>query len=355
MFRIDSQAVGIGDLQDLTNKIKVRLEKEGHLSLLQHITDTLENANRDNRFFNQGEIDIEVIFSVLNGLAHPTKALKDLGPYAIYVDELGRKPVSPYSNSLQNEQEINRIRSIVGEVITSSCNNFDEEKATRYYHDLFEFEETFKQGRTRLFSHTVTTNYDLVFERCAKKNWDIPARTGFRRDPNTEENHLPLQKIILGEGQYHDKEIEYLKLHGSINWWIRDSDKQIVERNERQPGTSLMGESYKEQLMIYPVYEKYVSENPYFSLYYYFRKLLEFHDEYVVIGYSFRDQSINNAFADALRSRRNSRLIIVNRHRNNIEQRINQYLSKHEQCSSIYSSHKTRGICSPNLKYLPVP
>jgi hypothetical protein len=65
-----------------------------------------------------------------------------------------------------------------------------------------------------------------------------------------------------------------------------------------------------------------------FSLYYYFRKLLYWNDNYVVIGYSFRDQSINNAFADALRNKSNSRLIVVNSNIKNIQSRIDQYFSK---------------------------
>jgi hypothetical protein len=119
-----------------------------------------------------------------------------------------------------------------------------------------------------------------------------------------------------------NEEIQYLKLHGSINWRIRDSDKQIVRRDSAH---SLMGETYTDPLMVYPIYEKYVSEDPYFTLYGYFRRLLYYHDEYVVIGHSFGDPSINNAFADAFKNKPNSRIIIVNRNRDNIESRINQY------------------------------
>lgn len=211
----------------------------------------------------------------------------------------------------------------MGEVITTVCNNFREQDALKYYDDLFEFQkQMLKAGCGLLFSPTVTTNYDLVFELCAKANSEMRAKTGFQ---NTDEGRtLPLETITF-EYQY---QIEYLKLHGSINWWIRESDKRVIERNEPKPGRSLMGESYNEQLMIYPIYEKYVSEDPYFSLYYYFRKLLHWNDLYVVIGYSFRDQSINNAFADALRRKENSRLIIVNSNKKNIEQRINQYFPK---------------------------
>ena len=195
--------------------------------------------------------------------------------------------------------------------------------------ELFKFEDEMAQCG-RWFTPTVTTNYDLVFERCAKElNIEHRASTGFQKLQNMDvDKMLPLERIILEGDRYQG--ITYLKLHGSINWWIRDSDKRVVERNEPLPGTSLMGDVYNEQLMIYPIYEKYVSRDIFFSLYYYFRKLLHMHSIYVVIGYSFRDPSINNAFADALRSKSNSRLIIVNSNKKNIQERIDQYFSKSE-------------------------
>jgi hypothetical protein len=193
------------------------------------------------------------------------------------------------------------------------------EKAKNYYKDLFDFKKNIAgKGHGTLFNHIVTTNYDLVLELCAQENADIPYRTGFERDTKSEERYLPLREMIL---ENKSPGIEYLKLHGSINWWIRDSDKCVIERNESQSSTSLMGENYNEQLMIYPIYEKYVSQDPYFSLYYYFRKLLYYHDKYLVIGYSFRDPSINNAFADALKNNNSARMIIVNCNKNIIEKR----------------------------------
>jgi hypothetical protein len=50
-----------------------------------------------------------------------------------------------------------------------------------------------------------------------------------------------------------------------------------------------------------------------FALYQYFRKMLFREDILIVIGFSFRDPSINNAFADWLSTRPSSRLIIVAR------------------------------------------
>jgi len=76
--------------------------------------------------------------------------------------------------------------------------------------------------------------------------------------------------------------------------------------------------------MVYPIYEKYVSQDPYFTLYCFFRRILYIHDVYIVIGYSFRDPSINNAFRDALRNRSSSKMIIINPKPKNIQPRIEQ-------------------------------
>jgi hypothetical protein len=76
--------------------------------------------------------------------------------------------------------------------------------------------------------------------------------------------------------------------------------------------------------MVYPIYEKHVSQDPYFSLYSYFRRLLYHRDIYIVIGYSFRDPSINNAFRDALRNKSESRMIIVNRKKTSILKRVEE-------------------------------
>ena len=66
----------------------------------------------------------------------------------------------------------------------------------------------------------------------------------------------------------------------------------------------------------YPIYEKHISQDPFFTLYQYFRWKL-FHEEIViVIGYSFRDPSINSAFSDWIHSGPSSRLIIVSRPQN---------------------------------------
>jgi hypothetical protein len=98
-----------------------------------------------------------------------------------------------------------------------------------------------------------------------------------------------------------------LKLHGSIDWWKRDDGKIVTSGSNE----SLYGERLIEHLMIYPVYEKYISLEPFYSLYIAFRKILFEEEVIIIIGYSFRDVSINNAFLDHLRNNLKARLIIT--------------------------------------------
>lgn len=102
-----SKAVGIDDLENLTRRIKQRLGEREYGDRIKHIVSVLEDANRVHRFFNEGEIDIEVIFSVLNGLFSPRKALEELGPYAVYINQLGGNPQPPFSDI--SEQEVNQM------------------------------------------------------------------------------------------------------------------------------------------------------------------------------------------------------------------------------------------------------
>ncbi len=121
------------------------------------------------------------------------------------------------------------------------------------------------------------------------------------------------------------KDIHYLKLHGSLDWWER-SDKKIVLSDSEKP---LYGEKLVNHIMIYPVYEKYISREPFFSLYAAFRRILLEEKIIIVMGYSFRDLSINNAFLDTLSTDEESRMIICAKS-HAVRQRIAKIFQEYE-------------------------
>jgi hypothetical protein len=79
--------------------------------------------------------------------------------------------------------------------------------------------------------------------------------------------------------------INLLKLHGSLDWRIRDHDKKIIKRDTSY---SHRGLTAQEPLMIYPIYEKKFSEKFYYTMYYYFKKILREREINVIIGNSLR-------------------------------------------------------------------
>jgi hypothetical protein len=83
-------------------------------------------------------------------------------------------------------------------------------------------------------------------------------------------------------------------------------------------------------MIIYPIYEKYISKEPFFTLYQYFRRNLVFEAVVIIIGYSFADISINNAFIDWLTYKSTARLIGIARRRN------------HERIRNIFGSLRNR-------------
>jgi len=152
-----------------------------------------------------------------------------------------------------------------------------------------------------------TTNYDLTLESYARGKGDrhtYLTYRGFKKIEYEEAQELDLNLLRSGS-----KNIHYLKLHGSLDWWVRD-DKKIVLNGCGKPS---YGEKFSSRVLIYPVYEKSISEEPFSSLYTAFRKLIYEEKVIIVIGYSFRDLSINNAFLDGLRQDEDSRIIICTR------------------------------------------
>lgn len=255
-----------------------------------------------------------------------------MGPFTIYLGTFA----DTRKLSLQQigAQDLTKIRKMIGKVITTNVKTYRKDKAKKHYQDLFQIPADLNHKyRTLagmathppLFAHIVTTNYDRVIENFYEDINGNPPRIGFIVDEKTQERYLDTEGIISAKYQTSNTHIEYLKLHGSIDWWIRNSDKRIVQREHPR---SLRGERYPEQLMIYPVYEKHISQDPYFALHYYFRHVLQTNDVYLVIGFSFRDPSINNAFRDALVNKPASRMIIVNSNRAAIENRVNEIFPK---------------------------
>lgn len=113
---------------------------------------------------------------------------------------------------------------------------------------------------------------------------DITVCRGLRTESTEDEPFLDLDRILFNYLTSNEA-INLLKLHGSLDWRIRDHDKKIIKRDTSY---SHRGLTAQEPLMIYPIYEKKFSEKFYYTMYYYFKKILKEREINVIIGYSLR-------------------------------------------------------------------
>jgi hypothetical protein len=101
-----------------------------------------------------------------------------------------------------------------------------------------------------------------------------------------------------------------VKLHGSIDQF---STERGIEKLTGPPGQGYYRGLIEkaEQLMIFPVHEKYVTRSPYYDLFHIFRTRLLEETLCVIIGYSFRDEAVNNVLIDSVKKNRSLKLIYI--------------------------------------------
>lgn len=154
-----------------------------------------------------------------------------------------------------------------------------------------------------------TTNYDLILEKSAE-NLLIPFYDGFVGSNEPFFVHESLD----GKSNYDRPPVSWIrlwKLHGSLGWFWKTNDDGKSHRIIRL--SSGAKEKYPEaELVIYPSKDKYESsrKQPFIA---YFDRLKEFLVEgegiFIISGYSFSDEHVNEVIFNALNQ--NNRLHII--------------------------------------------
>ena len=143
-----------------------------------------------------------------------------------------------------------------------------------------------------------TTNYDYLFE-IALEGSGIPYFDGFS---GSYEPFFCPEAVEDVEAYPHL--VKLWKMHGSLGWTYRDSDKAVIRNNS----------AAAESILIYPSHLKYNTskKQPYVGL---IDRLCTFlqQDDAVLItcGYSFGDNHINERIATSLRRGANSHVIAL--------------------------------------------
>jgi len=314
-----SRAFDLPDLSEITNIIMKDISGESYFNKINSLKDALDKEYKEITKTND-KIDIEFLLTILNAI-NSNGSISLTNPFTLLV-RLVKKEIGTL-----NTDEVNAFKDKVAQILQRELHIESKDKVrvnkiTSLYDDLFDFIDA-----EYYFSSVVTTNYDNTFEIFStiskqneyKKIKKYINERGFKHDGSSE-------KFCLHTDP--DTNVSFLKLHGSLDWWIDESAREITLS---QTG-DLYGKDLGKRLMIYPIHDKYISQFPFYYTYNSFKNILK-EDQYptVVIGYSFRDESINNAFRnrflfETANTKKPYKMVVCTRS-NEVENRVNDIFS----------------------------
>lgn len=218
--------------------------------------------------------------------------LKALGQYLIYRQAEGYEGKGFHELVKQAELTVNVIKQKIHYVYRWDFAH--DQLVVDFYKPLFDF----LKSKSELM--VGTTNYDRAIEQfCQQSNYSY--NDGFTPSINT---YYWKDKFYYPSAKSNDS-ITLYKIHGSLGW------KKLGNNIERSSDASDL--SYAENMLIYPTLspKEQEDEDPYRTIIYEFGQMLSKCDVCIVIGYSFRDESVNKFIREFLLQRK--KLIIIDR------------------------------------------
>jgi hypothetical protein len=147
-----------------------------------------------------------------------------------------------------------------------------------------------------------TLNYDNSIELLASSN-SIECNTGII---NWSKN---------GEFKNENDSIFLLKLHGSIDWKLdrkkTSSDRPLPHSRIEIETPNNLNDEYYRPAVIFGQRNKLTAEGPFLDLMHAFQKELSKYEQVIVIGYSFRDDHINEYLTQWINYSSTNRIIVV--------------------------------------------
>lgn len=340
-----SKPFGIPTMQEFVDEFEKEIETNGSKEekrLYSNIKRILKEY--------YGAVDLELVLTLLNDLTNGINSIT-LGPSFAYYRESTYK--HDWSQAIETDEnfyllppkivgkDVGIIKNIIAEklrdnlkkFIRGNCITNEISTILEIYDQFFNFLSSIRSiklsknnnftsiiNKTRQINgHFVfpvnifTTNYDQCIDiYCMNRR--IRFNDGFQQDE--------FGKMVLNTVQDKNREffkqnresnIGLFKLHGSINWYKEKNSKEIIKsRTLLNEGESLIdGEEIKGEVMIYPIQEKYILRDPFFEMFYFLKEELKHKHVCLVIGYSFRDETIKNIFIDAVNQNPKLKIVLL--------------------------------------------
>lgn len=285
-----SKPFGIPTMQDFTMEIPKAL-KDDEAGEVNRILGRL-------REFGYRDADIEAVMDVLTAREDPNRARRSIGPRLI---EFAERVVNKVS-----DVKANILLEAIKEQIEARCSRANFQQSDAYYEKFFKGVPTgFTNGIPMVFQQIFTTNYDLCIDKFIRKQGyedGFEEKVGYGRVFTANWRGTGAQGFTL------------CKLHGSVNWFeVGGRITQLAFA----PGQSFMDEQVTGRMMVYPASEKYAMTSPYAECLFHLRRSLmaeRLYEPVIVVGYSFRDAPVNNAFVDAIKINPNIKIFSLGPH-----------------------------------------
>jgi len=308
-----SKSFGIPTLQEMTDEVKQIP------SISKYDIESIQKKIGEFGFTP----DLESVLTVLTSYIGPREAVRDSGPFPWYLSQYSRIDDLPKRPDLENA--IQAIKNYIYETCRVKEEQID--KIIRTYDLLFDTlkidrvktssspERTINIKRAQLSGagtsylpvDIITTNYDLCVEQYCNRR-KIPMTNGFDADPTKTKMIFNINNLSYREYPTDDR-IRLHKLHGSIDQWITDKGDIILLQAKQD--TTLYGDRIRAELLIYPIQTKYIYQDPFFELFHLFQEKLKRTPVCIVIGYSFRDEAVNNVFHNAVKKNPELKIFLI--------------------------------------------
>ena len=275
-----SCAFGLPTMKQLTDQVRSSLST---LSTFQPLFENAEKTIKD--LTRKDPITLEDILTYLREVRELTR-----GQENFHFNEL---------NGVQAKKLDLGICSEIFKTIKKASETADIVPLRRFF--------TWYESANRGFLKEIyTTNYDMLLEMAMEANY-TPYFDGF---VGSYEPFFSPESIetFPGENDSMARWIRLWKIHGSLNW-TKESEANGTSKRIIRTGHI---EGPKNELMIYPSREKYnlSRKEPYVA---YFDRLKNYLNRgelvFIVSGYSFLDEHINEIIYNALRN--NNRLYVL--------------------------------------------
>jgi hypothetical protein len=196
-----------------------------------------------------------------------------------------------------------RVQAYIQKIIVEHYSTVDGELASRIYKPLLE--PLCRRGQALPI---YTTNYDWAFEHLAEANEaDLYMEDGFMKTPTGERwAREAFDKFSCNSQKTN---LVLFKLHGSTSWYRDEAPPHFIRKFSR-PAPELAG---SRAALIYPTQVKIqaTQEEPFRTAYEYLRETMMHANLGIIIGFSFRDPTINDTIRYALANNNKLKLAVV--------------------------------------------